>query len=324
MKYLLPFVYGFAGTFIVALGLILIDRKPETPTSGGLNFTERLQRGLSALPAPRGVDMRDGYALQVRALGASDADTMFVLVHGSGWNGLQFDGLGPALAQSGRVLIPDLRGHGAEPGRRGDVDYIGQLEDDLADLIRAEATPSQKVIVVGHSSGGGLVVRMAGGQHRDLMDGAVLLAPFLKHNAPTTRPNSGGWAQVRTKRIIGLSILNTFRIRVLNHLPIIHFAMPDSVMSGPIGHLATTEYSYRLNTSFAPRSNYTADIAALPPFALVVGAEDEAFFAAEYEPLMSVHSDVGRYVIVDGENHLGVVDAARTLDEIRDFAESIR
>ncbi len=39
--------------------------------------------------------------------------------------------------------------HGFTPKRRGDVDYIGQLEDDLADLITAKRQPRQKVILVG-------------------------------------------------------------------------------------------------------------------------------------------------------------------------------
>ena len=75
--------------------------------------------------------------------------------------------------------------------------------------------------MLGHSSGGWLVVRFAGGAHGDLIDHAVLLAPFLKYNAPTTRENAGGWAYTMVRRIIGLSMLNTFRITALNYLPII-------------------------------------------------------------------------------------------------------
>jgi alpha-beta hydrolase superfamily lysophospholipase len=112
--------------------------------------------------------------------------------HGSGWHGMKFHGLAKELATRADVVVPDLRGHGVTPHRRGDIDYINQLEDDLADLIKATAQPSQKVVVLGHSSAGGLVVRFAGGEHCEIIDHAVLLAPFLKHNAPTTRENSGG------------------------------------------------------------------------------------------------------------------------------------
>ncbi len=33
------------------------------------------------------------------------------------------------------VLTPDLRGHGNNIGEKGDVEYIGQLENDIEDLI---------------------------------------------------------------------------------------------------------------------------------------------------------------------------------------------
>lgn len=154
------------------------------------------------------------------------------------------------------------------------MDYIGQLEDDLADLIAARAAPQQKVVLLGHSSGGGLFVRFAGGAHRGLIDGAVLLAPFLHHSALTTRENSGGWASVSLRRIIGLAALNKLGITALNDRAVIRFAMPEVVLNGPLGQTATTDYSYRLNTSFAPRADWQTDMASLPPFLLVAGVQD--------------------------------------------------
>ncbi|MCA0871303.1 alpha/beta hydrolase [Seohaeicola saemankumensis] len=302
----------------VALGLVLSDPPRPGTGAGGLDFSRSLGRALEA-PEPVTVPMRDGYGLQVRDY--PGAGPLVIMVHGSGWNGLQFDGLAPALRA--HVLVPDLRGHGAKPGRRGDVDYIGQFEDDLADLIAAYRLPGQKLVLVGHSSGGGLVVRFAGGPHGEMVDAAVLLAPFLKHDAPVTRPNSGGWARVQVRRLIGLSVLNTLRIRALNHLPVISFNMPDVVLDGPLGDLATTRYSYRLNVSYAPRSDYLRDVAALPPFLLLAGAEDEAFVAEGYTPLMSQETDKGRYIVVPAQSHLSIVDADATRAAITGFLDEL-
>ena len=310
---------SFVITGCIALGLIASDRpKPLEPTQG-LDFTTAMGQDLSQVIDTTPVLMRDGSEMAVRLYGAARADQpLIVLVHGSGWHGMQFDGLARGLADHARVLVPDLRGHGANPERRGDVDYIGQMEDDLADLIAAQAQPDQKIAMLGHSSGGGLVVRFAGGEHGDMLDRAVLLAPFLKYNAPTTRQNSGGWAHTMVRRIIGLSMLNTFKITALNHLPIIQFNMPPAVLDGPYGHTATTQYSYRLNTGFAPRGDYMTDIAALPKFSLIVGTKDEAFFAHEYEPLMRQATGKGRYLLVEGEGHLAIVDAPETLTAIKE------
>lgn len=272
------------------------------------------------MPEPETVPMRDGYPLQVRSFD-NGVGPLVVMVHGSGWNGLQYATLARQIA--GHVLVPDLRGHGAAPGRRGDVEYIGQLEDDLADLIAARVQPRQKVVLLGHSSGGGLVVRFAGGQHGGRLDRAVLLAPFLKYDAPTTRKNSGGWAQPLTRRIIGLSMLNALGITWFNHLTVIQFAMPKQVLDGPLGHLATTEYSYRLNTSYAPRSDYLADIRALPEFFVMAGEKDEAFVAEGYEPLMAPVTHRGSYRIIPGVGHLGIVDAPETAMAVKEFLNGI-
>jgi alpha-beta hydrolase superfamily lysophospholipase len=92
--------------------------------------------------------------------------------------------------QGFEVLVPDLRGHGPNPVRRGDIDYIGQLEDDLADLIAAHNITGRPVYMVGHSSGGGLVVRFAGGPHGALLNKAVLM-PALYHKCCTLKGGNG-------------------------------------------------------------------------------------------------------------------------------------
>lgn len=306
----------------IALGLIASQSPKEIPTGGGLDFSRQLTAEATPLPV-QATSMRDGFPLQVRHLEGPKGAPLVVMVHGSGWHGMQFGGLARALSPLAEVLVPDLRGHGALPGRRGDVDYIGQFEDDLADLIQAYRKPGQKVVLLGHSSGGGLVVRMAGGAHGALLDGAVLLAPFLKYNAPTTRPNSGGWAHVLTRRMIGLSMLNMVRLRMLNHLTVIQFAMPQTVLDGPLGHTATGAYSFRLNTSFAPRNDYLADVAALPSFLLIAGDQDEAFVAHGYAPLMQDVTNTGEYVVVPGVSHLDIVNDPNALDLIQDFLREL-
>jgi pimeloyl-ACP methyl ester carboxylesterase len=306
---------------VVALGLIASQRPVALSgqNDAGLDFSDTLARDVGDVPAPEPVLMRDGYPLPCRRYGGQGRDVpLVVLVHGSGWHGMQFHTLATALAADANVLVPDLRGHGAAPVRRGDMDYVGQFEDDLAYLIAGQVGSGQKVVLVGHSSGGGLVMRMAGGVHGGLIDRAVLLAPFLKHNVPTTRPNSGGWAHVLLRRMIGLTLLNAMGVRGLNHIEVIQFDMPRAVLDGPLGNTATTAYSYRLNQSLAPRSDFRSDIAALPPFAVVVGAQDEAFYADAYAPLMQSVTDKGQYHVVPDVGHLGIVDAPQTLQLIRD------
>ena len=103
--------------------------------------------------------------------------------------------LAQSLAESAaaNVITPDLRGHGPSPDVRGDIDYIDQLEDDLADLIahlRDRAARGGEIVVGGHSSGAGLALRFGGSVYGDRAAGYLLLAPYLGHDAPTTRSPS--------------------------------------------------------------------------------------------------------------------------------------
>lgn len=309
------------------MGLIASQSPKALEAREGLDFTRAIASGAFVPPetpdfARKTYTARDGVDLSythVRTDGSADLP-LIIMVHGSGWFGGQFDRLAWALRDVAEVKAITLRGHGDRPVRRGDVDYIGQFEDDIADLIAGDP---RAPILLGHSSGGGLVVRIAGGENGEKLGGAILLAPFLKHNAPTTRPNSGGWAHVLTRRIVGLSMLNNVGIHWLDHITMIQFNMPQAVLDGPLGDYATTSYSWRLNTSFAPRSDYLADLAELPPFLLVAGAQDEAMAADQYEPLLSDVTDKGRYHVVDDAAHLDIVEAPETEALIRDYLSEL-
>ena len=307
---------------LIAIGLIL-SQPPASAVSGDtIDFSGQTA---GAQPEPARLlsyQARDGATLGYRHYGNDDGTSpLLIFIHGSGWHSGAYDGLARKIAQEAgiEVAMPDLRGHGPDPATRGDVSYIGQLEDDIADLAARLRKPGQKLVLGGHSSGGGLVIRYAGGDHGSALDGAVLLAPFLKYNAPTTRPNSGGWARPLTRRIIGLTMLNAVGITALNNLTAIQFNFPDSVLKGPLGNTATASYSYRLNTAYAPRSEYLADIAALPAFLLIAGEEDESFIASAYEPTMKPVNPKGTYQLLDGQSHLGVISDDRTAGLIAEF-----
>ena len=289
----------------IATVLIIFGKAklPDLPDSG-LVFDE-LFLDYSTLPKLQTFAARDGKVLGYRHY-PSQADKVLILVHGSGWHSQYFLPLAEYISTEGlaQVYTPDLRGHGASPTRRGDVDYINQLEDDLADLITVirKDNPDTTLIVGGHSSGGGLVVRFAGSQYGQQADAYVLLSPYLKYNAPTIRLNSGGWAYAYTGRIAGLSILNAMGIHWFDHLIAIEFNMPEEARNGT----ETLTYSHRLNTGYAPR-NYKKDLKAITqPFLLLAGTADEAFVADQFAPVVSKYTSV-QVELLPGLSHMGVV-----------------
>ena len=238
---------------------------------------------------------------------AGNSPLQLILIHGSGSEGRYLRGLGGALHErlGITVILPDLRGHGRSMnGQPGDINYIGQLEDDLVDLQATlkQRRPGTRIILGGHSSGGGLTVRL-GGSRQGNFDGYLLLAPYLGHRSPVVRPASGGWVQVSVRRYAGLGILNTVGLRWLNHLPVLFFNRPDEF----IDNLQVDSYSYRLNESISPR-DYEDDLAQIKdPIMVIVGASDQALYADRFESLFEANApqaDIA--VVVSG--HLDVVD----------------
>lgn len=302
---------------LVYLGItavLIITNQPTTEVvDGPLDFAALTAVRYETLPDLQPYTARDGAQLAYRLYESNAVtDKVIILLHGSGWHSMQFYPLANYLSSNGlaRVITPDLRGHGFTPEKRGDVAYIGQLEDDLADLVAVaqQTFPETTIIVGGHSSGGGLAVRFAGGEYGAMADAYLLLAPFLKYNAPTTRPNSGDWARPLTRRIIGLTMLNNVGIRWFNGLTVIQFNMPQTVLDSSLGDSATTAYSYRLNTAYAPRSNYGRDLAAImQPLLVVAGTDDESFIAEQYEPTISAHTSTGTYALLPDVGHIDLL-----------------
>lgn len=326
LKFLITIAFSIIIFFGLAFGLILSERPVVLSEQQGLDFSKpmanRFETPQSSAFLRKSFEARDGTQLNYTHVSAKGAEALplVIMLHGSGWYGGQFDALAWALRDVAEVKALTLRGHGASPERRGDISYLGQFEDDIADLI---GETDRKVILLGHSSGGGLAVRFAGGIYGAQLSGAILLAPFLKYDAPVTKQKSGGWAFPLTRRIIGLSMLNGVGVHALDGLTVIQFNMPAAVLNGPMGHYATTAYSWRLNSSFAPRNDYLADVAKLAKFLLVVGSDDEAFEAEGFAPLMSSVTDQGTYHVVDGVSHLDIVDHPRTEALIREYLSDL-
>lgn len=282
------------------------SRETSVDSGKSLDFAS-LRTGHPRLADEHLVAMRDGTPLRVRRYG-SEAPIDLIFVHGSGAYNHYLSAFAATVADSGAAVVhtPDLRGHGEAPERRGDIDYIDQLEDDLADLIAQLAAehPGRKRVLGGHSSGGGLAIRFAGGPHGGIVDGYLLLAPYLQHDAPTVRPNSGGWASPRLGRIVGLTMLNAIGIRAWNDTTVLDFDLPVARRSG----LETPSYTFRMMSGINPR-NYREDLAALEaPTLVVVGARDEAFVAERFPEVFAAHAPEARVVIVPDVGHLALVD----------------
>src|SRR5271170_4882380 len=259
----------------------------------------------SDLPVLQTYAARDGAKLGYRTYQGGGAQVV-VLIHGSSDDGSGVHALAKALRDAGvSVYVPVLRGHG-NFGRNGDIDYIGQLEDDLSDFVAVlrPLHPDASFSLIGFSSGGGFVLRVIAGPDEKLFDRFIMISPALPQGAPTIRPGIGGWVSLAMPRIIVLSLLNRAGIGGFDGLPIIAFA------TSPQAPNPTSFYSYRLAVDFGAPRDYLAALArSSKPVALLVGGNDELFYPDRFEPLLRPARPDLRITIVPGLSHTGVTVA---------------
>jgi pimeloyl-ACP methyl ester carboxylesterase len=261
----------------------------------------------SALPPTRSFKARDGAQLAYLHYPGAPSTAppqRVVLVHGSSANARSMHVVAQGLAASGMTVDAlDMRGHGAS-GERGHIAYIGQLEDDVADFMQANPEQGRyaRDTLAGFSSGGGFVLRFAGSAQQALFSHYVLLSPYLRYDAPTAKPNNGGWASIGVPRMIALQVLNAMGIKAFNHLTVTQFALNDYAKA-----FLTPSYDFSLAANFGPHSDYAKDIAqAKGALRIVAGADDELFDTTQFA---SVFSNAGKAVQVDivpSTHHIGL------------------
>lgn len=297
---------------LIVFGLCLA-MAPTRPAALG-HIAERFE-GVNwmTLPMAKTVTTRDGSALSYRTYGTGD--DVILALHGSGGAGNALHPLAEAMAANGAtVIVPDIRGHGAT-GRRGDVDYTGQVMDDLDDLLAAVA-PGAKVTLAGFSMGGGLALKYAAARAETTGE-VVLLSPYLAYNAaPVTVDNPFApetkWAVPSVPRIATLGMLNGVGITALNHLDVVALATRDEDADDVV-----RAYTYRGLQAVNP-VDWQADLAAIAPrTTLMVGTQDELHAAPGFADALAAFP-AATLITLPGIDHMGITLDASAIAAVSD------
>jgi alpha-beta hydrolase superfamily lysophospholipase len=270
----------------------------------------------STLPAIERFQARDGTWLGFRHYAPSGpAGRGAIFIHGSsGSSGTVNHALTAALAARGvETWAIDIRGHGAS-GTRGDIGYVGQLEDDLVDFVAflRKTSPDLPLTLIGHSAGGGFALRVAASPiMQDLFVRTVLLAPYLGYDAPTNRPHSGGWANADVPSFLGLAALRKMGIDCCSSLPVLAFAVPPNSE-----RILVPTYSDRLMRNFATRGYRTDFPATAHPLTIFAAAEDEMMISDKYAETVRALKPSVEVRVIEGVNHMGIVTNPKAVSTI--------
>jgi pimeloyl-ACP methyl ester carboxylesterase len=294
-------VVGCAALILAGMLALPLRRPPPLASihAGALKIDQ------SGLPELTRFQARDGTWLAYRLYPAG-GEQVAILAHGSTASSEEMNPLAKALAAAGVSAVAlDVRGHGASGGR-GDIGYIGQLENDLSDLLDhlGRSYPAARFSLIGHSLGGGFVARVSGTPVGRRFERFVLLAPFLGAQAPTNRPENGGWAVVDMPRILALTVLRNLGAPFGQSLPVIAYANdPSAAMH------VTSVYSYRLLFDYSPDYDWgrtkATIVSAASKTRLIAGADDELMDAPAY--VREIKPLGVETTILPGVDHIGVV-----------------
>lgn len=325
IRYLSFSVVGLVATwFLVALVLVFWPEprfiRPATAATETVS-TPRRVADRDEIGEDVSFSMRDGIVLHARHI-ASNSSLTVLFLHGvMGHAGKCLETCRMIHETTGaEVFALDLRGHGQSGGTPGDVTYIGQYENDVADVIAAlrRRKPDGEIILAGHSMGGGIVLRYAAKRETPGADGYLLFAPLLGSQSPTARtePAKGSMNEGETlmklhiPRTIGLVMLNAAGIRVFNGRKTLFFNVPTQY---PIH-----AYSFRAMAGMAPDNHLAALTADEKPLLVVVGQNDEAFHAERFASVVGIHRQ-GETVVIENEGHDGILRNSSALKGVGDW-----
>jgi len=262
----------------------------------------------------------------------TNANTALVFYHGGGAHaGAGYPSMARGLAEKFgiTVYLPDLRGHGASGGARGDTPSKEQVWRDVDTVLefvaaKHDASSSSRIFLGGHSSGGGLVVNYATAAQEGItattttmalrnIEGYILVSPELGYKSGTARPNRTEFAAVNVLPFIANGMFGC-----LGHSKAVKFNYPPELLQADTGMVGfntvnmanaiTPESPVEQMQAMGKKTNN--DVVARKPIGLWVGSSDELFVAEKIVGLVPKNdhdkdNSIGE--ILPGKNHLGIL-----------------
>ena len=267
---------------------------------------------------PMQFQMRDGIKIYANKFHRSTNVTV-ILLHGVLASSFTYNKMAGLLrdALDAEVIAVDLRGHGQSGGLPGDISTFNQYAEDLDDLVSSIKSdkPSQKIILAGHSMGGGVVLRYVETFPQNKINGYLLFAPNLGSTAPTSKQSldlQNNFIKMHLVRGLGLEILNEYGIHKFDSLRVVYFNVPEQ--------MPLKSYSHRSMKASVPIDYKNTLRKINKPLLVLVGSKDEAFVAEEYPAVIKAYSN-GECVILKDETHNGIRHNKDALDKIRNWGD---
>jgi alpha-beta hydrolase superfamily lysophospholipase len=204
-----------------------------------------------------------------------------VLAHGYGEHARRYDHVAARFGRAGLATYAlDQRGHGRAGGKRVRVRHMKEFVSDYRELVRLarEENPDLKVVVLGHSMGGGIVFAY-GVQHADDYDLMILSGPAIAAHEGVSK----------AKAIVGKAIGSVFP-----NLPI------EAINADHVSRDPEVVAAYKADP-LVYRGKVPAGIGKA---LLVVGEKRHLLAPGITAPLLVVHGEEDKLVAAEGSRRL--------------------
>lgn len=242
-------------------------------------------------------------------------DPALILLHGFCGSSAYWRDVLPHLADIGKVVVPDLRGHGSSTAPDADVYDMNDFADDIAGLLGEIA--EERAVLIGHSLGGYVTLAFAE-KYPDKLAGFGLVHSTANADSDAAKANRDKAVETIGSQGIGVfadglvpKLFAQSRAAAMKEQ--IAFAKEIGRGTSAAGAAATAR-----GMKVRPDRNAVISGAEVPVL-LLAGKEDgviasEATFGDHQSE--SVH-----LVLLDGSGHMGMLEEPeRMAAEIRGFA----
>ncbi|MBJ6361331.1 alpha/beta fold hydrolase [Paenibacillus sp. GCM10012307] len=256
--------------------------------------------------------LKNGFRLAYYDSGQeADNKATVILLHGYCGSSAYWTDLLPQLKEHARVIIPDLRGHGASEAQNGQVYEMDNFAGDILELL--DALELKKTALVGHSLGG-YITLAAVNRYPERINGFALIHSTALPDSEEAKQNRD--KAVQTIRQGGIPAFADGLVPKLfapKHLE----SMPEQVdLARRIGHGTSAQGAAATALGMKARPDRTPLVRhATVPVLLVAGAEDQVipaestFQGAEGNAGVQTH-------LLEGAGHMGMLEAASGLAEV--------
>ncbi|MFE8073093.1 alpha/beta hydrolase [Marinobacteraceae bacterium S3BR75-40.1] len=283
------------------------------------------------------ISTTDNARLAYRSFMVEPARAVVIHLHGSSYNSRRYVMLGKVLASAGvKPYLMDLRGNGDSTGPRGHTDYVGQLEDDLAETVMSvrQHHPGVPVFLSAHSAGCVVLLRYQAKYGSADVAGYLFLSPALpgcmethRYDIPAVRflfpfmywrqvPHFNPVPKAFEKYLYKSYLWRYFLGKLfpfLRRLTVSHFPAPaqQAAMENRV-----QDYSYNMSASLSVRHYQDAFSQIDRPVWLAIGEKDEVTDPSAVSVIHQWH--LARATskvlhVIPAANHLTVVGKAGAL-----------